>query len=152
MVRVSFLMGTAIIGWLAMPLRSAEPLAPKNAAPPLLVVDLDPKLDGKEITVKFTVTGLDGISQLTKAGQAPTFAITSESAKQKNKLSVWVGGELANVLDRLQMSAFQDNRLKAGTVICATGKLTVHESIPNLYFLDVNKWQDFRILPVKEEK
>jgi hypothetical protein len=153
MLRVTgFLMAAAIIGWLGMPLRSADILSQTNDVQPLLVGDLEPKLDGKEVTVKFTITGLDGIAQLTKEGQAPSFAIETDSAKQKNMLSVWIEGELANVLDRLQMCAFQDNQLKAGTVICAMGKLTVHKTIPNQYFLNVNKWQGFRILPAKEDK
>lgn len=117
----------------------------------LLIADLEPKLDGQDVTIQFTVTGLEGIAQLAKEGQAPTFAIETEKGKQKNELSVWIEGELANVLNRLQLAAFQDNALKAGTVIVASGKLSKHKSIPNLYFLNVSKWQDFRILPKKEE-
>lgn len=137
---------------LGMPLWSADTLPKENFVQPLLVGDLEPKFDGKEVTVKFTISGLDGIAQLTKEGQAPSFAIETDSEKQKNMLSVWIGGELANVLDRLQMCAFQDNALKAGTVICATGKLSIHKSIPNQFFLDVNKWQGFRVLSATENK
>lgn len=72
----------------------------------MLIGDLEPKLDGKEITVKFSITGVDGIAQRVKEGQAPSFAIETESGKHKNQLSVWIEGELANVLDRMQMSAF----------------------------------------------
>lgn len=126
-------------------------LAQKKSPPHLLIADLEPTLDGKEVTVKFTVTALEGISQLATEGQAPTFAIETEKGEQKNELSVWIEGELANVLNQLQLAAFQDNALKAGTVIVASGKLSKHKSIPNLYFLNVSKWQDFRILPKKEE-
>jgi hypothetical protein len=119
---------------------------------PLLLNELAPELDGDEVTVKFTVAGLDGVAQLSIPGQAPSFAIETEKGKQNNQLSVWIEGELANVLDRLEMSAFQENSLKTGTVIVATGKLTAHRSNPDLYFLKINRWQDFRILPSKPKQ
>ena len=147
-----FIVTAAIFGWLGVQLGCTGTLPKYNAPQTLLVGDLEPRYDGKEVTIKFTVTRLDGISQLAKEGQAPSFAIETDSGNQKNKLSVWIGGELANVLDRLQMSAFQDNALKAGTTISATGKLSVHKSIPNQYFLKVDKWEGFQILAAKQDE
>lgn len=138
--------------WLGMSSSNADPSLQEEVQQPLVIGDLEPKLDGREVTIKFTIKGLDGIAQLTKEGQAPSFAIETDRSKQNNMLSVWIEGELANVLDRLQMSAFQENALKAETVIIATGKLTVHKTIPNQYFLNVNQWQRFRILPAKQDK
>ncbi len=128
------------------------PGALEDAEKPLLIADLDPKLDGETVTIQFKVTELSGISQLSKPGQSPWFAIETENGTQKNQLSVWVIDELANVLDRLQMSAYQENAIKSGTEIVATGKLTLHETIPNQYFLNISRWQDFRVLPTKPEK
>ena len=147
-----FHMTLAFFGWLAVQLGCTGTLPKYNAPQALLVGDLEPRYDGKEVTIKFTVTELDGIAQRTKEEQAPSFAIETDGENQKNKLSVWVGGELANVLDRLQMGAFQDNALKAGTTISATGKLSVHKSIPNQYFLNVDKWQGFEIHSAKQDE
>jgi hypothetical protein len=138
--------------WLGMSSSSADQSLQEDVPQPLVIGDLEPKLDGEEVTIKFTITALDGIAQLHTEGQAPSFAIETARGNQENKLSVWIGGELANVLDRLQMSAFQENALKAETVIIATGKLTIHKTIANQYFLNVDKWQGFRILPTKQDK
>lgn len=148
----AFVMIAAVFSWLGMSLGSSDPLQQKDVPQPLVIGDLEPKLDGEEVTIRFTITGLDGIAQRAKEGQAPSFAIETDSGKQKNELSVWIEGELANVLDRLQMCAFQENQLKAGTAIIATGKLTVHKTSPNQYLFKVNKWQGFRILPTKQDK
>jgi hypothetical protein len=118
----------------------------------MLISDLEPKLDGKDITIKFTVTGLDGIAQRVKVGQAPSFAIETDSGKHENRLTVWIEGELANVLDRLQMGAFQENQLKVGTTIVATGALRVHKSDSHVFLFSVTQWKNFRILPSKEMK
>lgn len=153
MERVTGIFMVAVVfSWLGVTLGSTDALPQGDVAQPLLVGDLDPNLDGKEVSIKFTITRLDGIAQLTKEGQAPSFAIETDSGKQKNVLDVWIEGELANVLDRLQMCAFQDNPLKAGTAISATGKLTVHKTIPNQYLFRVANWQSFRILPAKQDK
>ena len=118
-----------------------------DAVQPISIADLDPKLDGKEATVKFTVTKLEGVAQLRVGGQAPTFVIETDFGKQENRLSVWIEGELANVLDRLEMSFLQENQLKAGTTIVAKGMLRVHTMDSQLYLLSITKWQNFRILP-----
>jgi hypothetical protein len=138
--------------WLGMSSSSADPSLQEDDPQPLVIADLQPMLDGEEVTIKFTITELVGIAQRAKEGQAPSFAIETAMGNQKNKLSVWIEGELANVLDRLQMSAFQENALKPETVVIARGKLTVHQSIVNHYFLHVDKWQGFRILPAKPDK
>lgn len=81
---------------------------------PIEIDNLDPKLDGTEATVKFKVSKLSGVSQSFKAGQSPTFVIETKSGKTANQLTVWIEGDLANVLDRLEMSFLQENQLKAG--------------------------------------
>ena len=63
------------------------------------------------------------------------------------RLSVWVVGELATVLDRLQMSFLQDNQPRKGTVIQATGKLGVHTMDSDLFLVEIDKWQNFKVLP-----
>jgi hypothetical protein len=138
--------------WARMAFVQAEPGMHNEEQKPLLIADLEPKLDGEIVTIQFTVTELGGIAQLSKPGQAPWFAIETDKGTQKNLLAVWIIDELANVLDRLQLSAFQDNAIKPGTVIVATGKLTLHKTISNQYHFDVSRWQDFRILPSKPEK
>jgi hypothetical protein len=148
----SFVIVAMAFIWLGISRGSADPSPPKDVPQPMVISDLEPKLDSKEVTVKFTITGLDGIAQRAKEGQAPSFAIETDSGKQTNVLSVWIEGELANVLDRLQMSYLQENQLKAGTTVIATGKLTVHKTDPHLYFLSITKWQGFRVLPTMEEK
>lgn len=147
-----FVMLALVFCSLGMSRGNDDPLPQPEVPQPMVIGDLEPQLNGKEVTIKFTITGLDGIAQQAKEGQAPSFAIETDNGKQKNELSVCIEGELANVLDRLQMAAFQDNPLKAGTTIIATGKLAVHKTSPNQYLLKVTKWQGFRVLPTKEEK
>lgn len=130
----------------------ADPLPQIDVSLPMLIGDLQPKLDGKEVTIRFTITAVGGIAQLTKEGQAPSFAIKTDSGKHENRLSVWIEGELANVLDRLQMSFLQENQLKVGTTIVATGVVHVHTMDSHLYFFSVTKWTNFRILRSKEAK
>lgn len=141
-----------IFYWLGMTYAGTEPHALDDTPEPLLIADLEPKLDGEIVTIKFTVTELGGIAQLSKPGQSPWFAIETEKGSQNNLLAVWIIDELANVLHRLQLAAYQENAIKPGTVIVATGKLTLHKTIPNQYFFNISRWQDFRILPSKPEK
>ena len=132
-----------ICGWLGISCGVAFPSQQKGVSHPILVADLHPKLYGKEVTVTFTIIGLGGISQRFVEGQGQSFIIKTESGK--NRLSVWIEGELANVLDHLQMSFTQENQLKVGTTIVATGFVT---SIPpGSYSLSVKEWGNFRILP-----
>ncbi|MEQ1825523.1 MAG: hypothetical protein ABL921_06235 [Pirellula sp.] len=124
----------------------------KDGVQPLSIGELEPKLDKKEVTIKFTVAKLEGVAQLYKEGQAPTFVIETESDKQENRLSVWIEGELANVLDRLEMGYLQDNQLKAGTTVVATGMIRVHTTDSHLFLFSITKWQNFRILPSTKKK
>ena len=117
---------------------------------PMRVDDLDPDLDGEELTVRFTVAKLDGVSQLLKEGQGPTFVIEAAPGERGDRLTVWVEGELATVLDRLRMSFGQENEPKAGTTIVATGVLCFFE--PHRYTLSVTRWQNFRVLPSNEKQ
>ena len=149
---IVYVVAALACNWLGISSGSDPPPPKGNATQPILIGDLKPQLDGREVTVRFTITKLDGIAQLAKEGQALSFAMETDGGKQENVLSVWIEGELANVLDRLQMSYLQENQLKAGTTIIATGKLQVHKLDPHLYFLSVTKWHGFRVLPAREEK
>lgn len=125
-----------------------DPAATK-VHPPLATSELSPTLDGSKVTVQFTVTGLDGVAQFSKPGQAATFVIEARTEDDTTSLTVWIEGELANVLDRLQMSYLQLNQIRKGTRIVATGKLDVSQDRTrgkSHYTLTVNKWRNFRIV------
>lgn len=114
----------------------------------LLIADLDATLDGRDVTVRFTVAELQGVAQRYEPGQSPTFVIkTKPETGTKGRLRVWVAGELTNVLHRLQMGFLQENQLETGTTILAKGRLAVHVKDPTYFTLEVNRWQTFRILP-----
>ncbi len=123
--------------------------APKSH--PIEIAKLDPKLDRQEVTVQVAVSSLEGVAQLSIEGQAPTFIIQATSDHPKKDLSVWIEGELANVLDRLQLSYGSSNPIKKGTVIVATGTLSFAPGTGTRqghewYSLNVAKWQNFRIV------
>ena len=80
----------------------------KHMSHPHVFKNLNPKMDGKSVTVRFTVSGLYGISQLSVPGQSPSFGIHTD----EKRLTVWIEGELANVLDRFQMRYLQSNQLQ----------------------------------------
>jgi len=125
------------------------PRAPAPSA--IAIAKLDPKLDHKEVTIKFTVSELGGVAQLSIPGTAPTFVIEAKSEHERKDLTVWIEGELADVLDRLQLSFYGSNQLKKGTVIVATGSLAFSPGVGNRkghewYTLKVEKWQNFRIV------
>lgn len=149
---MGYFMVALVCGWLGISSGSADPPPQQDVSRPLLIDDLEPKLDGKEVTLKFTITRLDGIAQRAKKRQAPSFAIETDSGKHENRLSVWIEGELANVLDRLQMSYGQENPLKVGTTIVATGVVRVHKLDTHMYLFSVTQWENFRILPSRETK
>ncbi len=149
---IGFIIVAVVFGWLGISSGGADPPPQKDVPPLMLISDLEPKLDGKEVTVKFTIKGVLGITQLVKEGQAPSFQINTDSGKHENRLSVWIEGELANVLDRLQMSQGQENQLKEGITIVATGKVSVHKFESHSYLVAVTKWKNFRILPSAEAK
>ncbi len=118
---------------------------------PITVSQLEPTMDRKEVTIKFTVSGLGGIAQLAIPGQAPEFIIETMSEQKSKDLDVWIEGELANVLDRLQLSYTGTNPIKKGVKIVATGSLeflpgTGERKDHEWFTLHVGKWQNFRIL------
>lgn len=125
---------------------------PRASTPsPVAIAKLDPKWDRKEVTVTFTVAALGGVAQRSIPGKAPTFIIEAISEHERKELTVWIEGELADVLDRLQLSFFGSNLLKKGTIIVATGVLTFSPGTGNRqghewYTLKVEKWRDFRIV------
>ena len=87
----------------------------------LLIADLDTTLAGTDVTVRFTVAGLQGVAQRWEPGQSPTFIIETEpGVGTENRLGVWIEGELTNVLHRLLMGFLQENQFKKGTTILAT--------------------------------
>lgn len=121
---------------------------------PVGIADLVPTMDRREVSIRFTVDELSGVAGRFKPGQAPSFVIYTKREHDATTLSVWVEGELANVLDRLQMSCYQSNQFKKGTVIEATGVVRIHNdtSSGELYTIYVDKWQKFRILPPARPK
>ena len=133
-----------------MTISDRPPAAPDPA--PISIATLDPMLDQREVTVKFSVSDLGGVAQLSVPGQAPTFVIEATSEHNSKDLTVWIEGELANVLDRLQLSLCGFNQLKKGTIIVATGSLTFSLGAGDCerdewYTLQVEKWQKFRVVP-----
>lgn len=85
---------------------------------PIAIAKLDPMLDRKEVTIEFSVSELGGVAQLSVPGKAPAFVIEATSEHEEKDLTVWIEGELADVLDRLQLSYLGSNPLKKGTVDC----------------------------------
>ena len=125
---------------------------PVAAVPsPIAIAKLDPKMDRKEVTVKFTVSELGGVAQLAVDGKAPTFVIEAASEHEKKDLTVWIEGELADVLERLQLSYGGANPLKKGTILVATGTLAFSAGAGDRkghqwYALHVGQWKNFRIV------
>lgn len=129
------------------------PIAPKS---PIAIAKLDPKLDGKEVTVRLTVSELGGVAQLSIPGVAPIFVIEATSEHKGRDLTVWIEGDLAEVLERLQLSFYGSNPISKGTIIVATGALTFSPGTDNRkghewYTLKVDKWQNFRIVPTNRK-
>ncbi len=122
---------------------------------PIEIAKLDPSLDHKEVTIRFTVSELGGVAQFDIPGKAPTFVIEATSEHKGKDLTVWVENELADVLDRLQLSYLGSNPLPKGTTIIATGVLSFSAGAGERkghewYALHVEKWQKFRI--VKQDR
>ena len=124
---------------------------------PIAIAKLDRMLDHKEVTIEFSVSELGGVAQLSIPGKAPTFVIEATSEHEGKDLTVWIEGELADVLNRLQLSYFGSNPLKKGTIIVATGTLTFSPGVGKRighewYTLQVEKWQNFRIVQSDRKK
>ncbi len=122
--------------------------APKSH--PIEIAKLDPKLDRQEVTVQVAVS-IWKVLHSFPSKKAPNFIIQATSDHPKKDLSVWIEGELANVLDRLQLSYGSSNPIKKGTVIVATGTLSFAPGTGTRqghewYSLNVAKWQNFRIV------
>ncbi len=111
------------------------------------IEELDSKHDGKEVTIKFTVARLQGVAQRQVDGQAPSFVIETDFGAQDNQLSVWIEGELANVLERLDMGFGQQHELRKGTTIVATGLVSIQAMDAHQFLISITRWQNFRILP-----
>jgi hypothetical protein len=151
MKRLIMCMGFVLLSSLAS--CSGDDDRAQNAQDPLPidVTKLDPKLDHQEVTIKFSVSKLGGIAQLYIPGKAPTFVIEANSDHKSKDLRVWVEGEFADVLDRLQLSHYGSNPIDKGTLIVATGLLTYSPGVGDRmghewYDLNVDKWQNFRIV------
>lgn len=152
---MKYVMPSVVVTLLTCLSAAAEPdRISSESRDPLGIADLVPAMDRNEIAIRFTVDDLRGIAGSSKIGQAPSFAIETKSEHDTKRLSVWIEGELASVLDRLQMSCYQANQLKKGTVIEATGLVRIHDDTSDgeLYTLHVEKWQSFRIVPPAEPK
>ncbi len=141
----------ALIWGLTVPADGSDdpPVTPDPTA--ISIAKLDRTLDRREVTIQFSVSELGGVSQLAIAGKPRTFVIEAMSEHEGKDLTVWIEGELASVLDRLQLSYFGSNPMTKGTIIVATGKLTFSPGEGDSkghewYSLQVEKWQNFRIV------
>jgi len=145
----------------------ADEKVPRDQPAAIQFADLGKNLDGKDVTVQFQVDEVYGIAQRHVPGQAPKFGISAMSNDpSKKQLNVWIGGELSNIFNHLQMRSYQTNRLKKGTTVQVTGKLEYHaagrdvfelstskltKSTSDDYHMDIEKWQSFRVLPAEKQ-
>jgi len=128
-------------------LMSAEP-------PNLTIPELDPRHDDREVTLTFTVARTEGVSQLAIPGKPITFIIETEPEEKVKSLQVWVSGDLADVMERLQMGLFSPN-LKKGTRIQATGRIRYDPPTADYpdrrnYYFEIDDWKRFRIVTEQE--
>lgn len=134
--------------------------APKNSKPPTLTTpepphitaaELVPGLDGKEVTMAFTVENAYLISGSVPKGAFPSFGITPALKEGTPRFSVLVSGDLANLMDRFGMMTPTD--AAKGRVIQATGMITVFPAPKNApaqgpsYRFNIRDWKRFRIVP-----
>ncbi|MEZ6057634.1 MAG: hypothetical protein R3C01_13115 [Planctomycetaceae bacterium] len=119
--------------------------------PHIVIADLDPRLDGQEVTMAFTIADEYMISGSVPVGQVPSFGIRPKLDDDENRFSVLVSGDLADLMYRFGLGA-DVNRAK-GVVIQATGKITVFPALKDAtdqrpsYQLNIRDWQKFRIVP-----
>lgn len=151
MKSLTFFLCVAFFGGLTVWVDDSVCLSNAPDPTPIQVAKLDRMQDRKEVTIQFSVSELGGVSQISIPGKAPTFVIEAASEHKAKDLTVWIEGELAEVLDRLQLSYFGSNPLKKGTIIIATGTLTFSPGVGKSkghewYTLQVEKWQNFRIV------
>lgn len=141
-----------IWGLLAASLASSHLI---SAEPPKLTLpELEPRHDGREVTLTFTVARTEGVSQVAIPGKPMTFIIETEPEGKVKSLMVWVSGDLADVMERLQMGLFSPN-LKKGTRVQATGRIRYDPptaEYPNRlnYYFEIDDWKGFRIVTEQE--
>jgi len=112
----------------------------------LLIKELSPRFADQEVTVTFWSLGTNGISQEFKEGETSTFALEPVQSDDRKKLRVWIGGDLAEIVDRFGFGHGVP-RIPPGTKIEVTGKFKYHKSDGvEHYFLQVDDWKRFRIL------
>ena len=155
MKSLSVYLGIALL-W-SLVIFAGEPDRPPQEPDPISIAELDPLMDHNEVTIKFSVSELGGVAQLSIPGKAPTFVIETTSEHNGKDLTVWIEGELADVLDRLQLSYSGSNPIKKGTTIVATGLLTHSPGEGKRkghqwFSLQVEKWQHFRIVQPDQKK
>lgn len=127
------------------------------AEPPHLTIpELDPRFDDQEVTLTFSVAGTQGVAQRGIPGKPLAFIIEPRSEDDVKTLTVWVSGDLADVMERLQMGLFSPN-LKKGTRIQATGTIRYSPPTDNdqgnkkrFYEFRIDDWKKFRILTGQE--
>ena len=89
-----------------------------------------------------------GISQAWEAGKTPTFSLEPEKLDSSKNLQVWIGGDLAEIVDRFGFGIGLP-KIPPGTIIEVTGILenrTRDNDNVEHYFLQVDDWKRFRIL------
>ena len=119
---------TIAAGTIASPVHRNQP-AP--AEPPYIVTEeLNPKLDGKEVTMSFAIRETYMISGSVPIGQFPSFGISPVLKKGSPRFGVLVGGDLANLMDRFGALDPSPNDFK-GRWMQATGKITVFPALKN---------------------
>lgn len=127
------------------------PQATQPEPPSVVVMELNPKLDGKEVTMTFEVRDTHLISGGVPVGAFPSFGITPALKDKSPRFSVLVSGDLANLMDRFGMRT-PSNAVK-GRVIQATGTITVFPAPKNAanqgpsYQLNIRDWKRFRMVP-----
>ena len=113
----------------------------------LSIKELSPQLVDQEVTIIFRSLGTDGISQASEEGQIPVFSLEPEQLDHGKNLMVWIGGDLAELVDRFGFGRGVPT-IPSGTIIEVTGKFRYSKNRDNVehYFLQVDDWKRFRIL------
>jgi hypothetical protein len=133
--------------------------SPRDKTPPaatepayVLVSDLKPEHNGKEVTMAFEIDETYLISGSVPVGQFPSFGIRPVLKDGAPRFSVLVSGDLADLMNRFGMLSPDPDAAK-GRVIQATGKITVFpapKNSPNRgpsYQLNIREWKKFKIVP-----
>ena len=120
--------------------------ADDRGAPKLAIKELEPRFADQEVTITLRVRGTGGISQRVKEGQTPMFSLEPEQEDDKKRLDVWIGGDLAEIVDRFGFGRGVP-KIPSGATIQVTGRLqySKRDSVED-YFMRVDDWKRFRIL------